>query len=84
MADGEHHKLLDGKVHVYRRPNSRFWQCSTYLGSRNHRQSTREENLAAAMDFARDWYMDVYTEHRVRSRGGEIVAAEEARLRRAR
>ncbi|MER8125000.1 hypothetical protein ABS198_22205, partial [Acinetobacter baumannii] len=36
------------------------------------------------MDFARDWYMDVYTEHRVRSRGGEIVAAEEARLRRAR
>ncbi|MFZ5685924.1 tyrosine-type recombinase/integrase [Phenylobacterium sp.] len=84
MADGEHHRLLDGKVHVYRRPNSRFWQCSTYLGSRNYRQSTREENLSAAMDFARDWYMDVYTEHRVRSRGGEIVAAEEARLRRAR
>lgn len=84
MANGEPHTLLDGKVHVYRRPNSRFWQCSTYLGSRNHRQSTREENLAAAMDFARDWYMDIYTEHRVRSRGGEIVAAEEARLRRAR
>jgi integrase len=84
MSEAEHHTLLDGKVHVYRRPNSRFWQCSTYLGSRNHRQSTREENLAAALDFARDWYMDVYTEHRVRSRGGEIVAAEEARLRRAR
>lgn len=84
MTEVEHHTLLDGKVHVYRRANSRFWQCSTYLGSCNHRQSTREENLAAAMDFARDWYLDVYTEHRVRSRGGEIVAAEEARLRRAR
>ena len=29
--------ILDGKVHVYQRENSRFWQCATYLGGRNHR-----------------------------------------------
>ncbi|MFC3068435.1 tyrosine-type recombinase/integrase [Phenylobacterium soli] len=84
MADGEPLTLMDGKLHVYRRENSRYWQCSTYLDGRNLRQSTRQENLALAAEFARDWYMDRYTEHRVRSRGGEIVAAEEARLRRAR
>ncbi len=84
MADGEHHTLVDGKVHVYRRETSRYWQCSTYLAGRNLRKSTGQENLVAAFDFARDWYMDHYTEHRVRSRGGEIVAAEKARLRRGR
>ena len=84
MADEEQHTLLDGKVHVYRRANSRYWQCSTYLGSRNHRQSTREENLAAAMDFARDCGPDAPCRRPCTSRGGEIVAAEEARLRQAR
>lgn len=84
MAEREHHTLMDGKVHVYRRENSRYWQCSTYLGGQNHRRSTGHENLVVALEFARDWYMDRYTEHRVRSRGGEIVGAEEARLRGAR
>jgi hypothetical protein len=28
----EHHTILGGKVHVYRRPNSSSWQCATYLG----------------------------------------------------
>ncbi|MFC3069408.1 tyrosine-type recombinase/integrase [Phenylobacterium soli] len=64
---------MDGRLHVYRRPNSRFWQCSTYLGGRNLRQSTRQDNLAVATEFARDWYLDVHAEHRVRRRGGEIV-----------
>ena len=40
------------------RAASRYWQCSTYLGSRNYRQTTKEESLAAAKDFARDWYME--------------------------
>jgi len=79
MATADHHTLLDGKVHVYRRENSRFWQCSTFLGGRNHRQSTGHENLALATEFARDWYMDRFAEHRVRSRGSEIVVVEESR-----
>jgi integrase len=66
----ESHLLMDGALHVYRRENSRFWQCSTYLGSHNHRQTTKEESLAAAKDFARDWYMERCVEDRQRRRGG--------------
>lgn len=29
----DHHTLLDGRVHVYKRKNSRFWQCAIYLGA---------------------------------------------------
>ncbi|GHH13262.1 hypothetical protein GCM10008023_13310 [Sphingomonas glacialis] len=66
----ETHVLMDGALHVYRRENSRYWQCSTYLGSLNHRQTTKEVNLAAAKDFARDWYMERCVEDRQRRRGG--------------
>ena len=66
----ESHLLMDGALHVYRRENSRYWQCSTYLGSYNHRQTTKEVSLAAAKDFARDWYMERCVEHRQRRRGG--------------
>lgn len=68
----ESHVLMDGALHVYRRENSRFWQCATYLGSRNHRQTTKEESLAAAKDFARDWYMERCVEDRQRRRGAAI------------
>src|SRR3546814_11919602 len=66
----ESHLLMDGALHVYRRENSRYWQCSTYLGSRNYRQTTKEVSLAAAKDFARDWYMERSVEDRQRRRGG--------------
>jgi len=36
----EHHTILGGKVHVYKRPNSSSWQCSSYLGRKNRRMST--------------------------------------------
>lgn len=64
----EKHTLLDGKLHVYKRKNSNHWQCSTYLGGRNHRATTKEENLALAMDIAREWYMQRYVEERQRQR----------------
>lgn len=69
----ESHLLMDGALHVYRRENSRYWQCSTYLGSRNHRQTTKEASLAAAKDFARDWYMERCVEDRQRRRGGVLL-----------
>ncbi|MBX9859387.1 MAG: site-specific integrase [Sphingomonas sp.] len=69
----ETHVLMDGALHVYRRENSRYWQCSTYLGSLNHRQTTKEVNLAAAKDFARDWYMERCVEDRQRRRGGALL-----------
>lgn len=65
----ESHTLMDGKVHVYRRENSGFWQCAVFLGGRNHRQTTRQKSLALAMDFAREWYMERYADERLRRRG---------------
>ncbi len=56
----ETHSLLDGKVHLYKRGTSRFWQCSTYLRGRNHRASTKEESLTFAKDYAQQWYMAMY------------------------
>lgn len=60
----ETHTLMDGRLHVYRREGSRFWQCSTYLAGRNYRQTTKEESLVLAMQFARDWYLEQYVEDR--------------------
>ncbi|WP_135079468.1 phage integrase SAM-like domain-containing protein [Terasakiella sp. SH-1] len=51
------HEIMGGKVHVYKRDNSKYWQCSTYLLGKNHRTSTKEESLAQAKDFAEDWYL---------------------------
>lgn len=58
------HTLMGGKLHVYRRENSRFWQCATYLGGRNQRVSTKEESLALAKEFAEDWYLELRGKHR--------------------
>lgn len=60
--------LLDGKLHVYKRPNSKFWQCSTYIGSKNRRQTTKETNLVVAQEFAREWYLLQYAMERQRRR----------------
>lgn len=60
----EHHTLMGGRLHVYRRENSRYWQCSTYLGGKNRRISTKEESLAHAKDIAEDWYLELKGKHR--------------------
>jgi integrase len=64
----EHHQLMGGKLHVYKRENSDKWQCSTYLAGRNWRQSTNTDSLALAKEFAEDWYLTL----RGKSRAGEI------------
>ena len=53
------HELFGGRVHVYKRDNSRFWQCSTYLDGRNHRMSTKEDSLIHAKEIAEDWYLEL-------------------------
>lgn len=55
----EHHELMGGKLHVYKRENSGHWQCSTYLKGKNWRVSTKEESLSHAKDFAEDWYLEL-------------------------
>jgi len=58
------HTIMGGKVHVYRRPNSGVWQCSTYLSGKNRRVSTREKQLGKAKDFAEGWYLELRGKHR--------------------
>jgi integrase len=67
-----HHSFLDGRVHVYKRENSRYWQCSAFIADKNHRTSTREDSLAKAKDFAEDWYLELRGMHK----RGEIVKNE--------
>jgi integrase len=58
--------IMDGRVHIYKRPGSRFWQCATFLNGRNWRESTKQETAALAREFAEDWYLDL----RGKSRAG--------------
>lgn len=53
-------KIMDGKVNLYRRDNSPYWQCSTFMKGRNYRSSTKEEHLIYAKDYAQQWYMSLY------------------------
>ena len=52
-----HHEMFDGRLHVYMRDDSRYWQCSAYLADRNWRTSTKTDSLAEAKDIAEDWYL---------------------------
>jgi integrase len=66
------HTLIDGKLHVYRRENSRFWQCSSYLAGRNHRNSTKTDSLERAKIIAEEWYFGL----RLKERAGELKAGK--------
>ena len=50
---------MGGKVYVYRRENSKFWQCSAHIKNHNHRKSTNEESLEHAKHVAEDWYLEL-------------------------
>lgn len=68
----EQYTILGGKVHVYQRPNSSCWQCSSYLAGRNRRTSTKEESLSKAKEFAEDWYLQL----RGKLRSGELKSGK--------
>ncbi|MGQ0524260.1 MAG: site-specific integrase [Betaproteobacteria bacterium] len=63
-----HHEFMDGKLHVYKRDSSPFWQCSAFFAGRNYRRSTKEESLAHARDIAEDWYLGL----KGKARAGEL------------
>jgi integrase len=50
------HLLLNGRLQLYRRKSSPYWQCATDLGDKNWRVTTREADFARAKDVAEDWY----------------------------
>lgn len=62
------HDVLGGKVHLFKRPRSSKWQCWTYIAGKKRRKSTDTENLAAAKDFAEDWYLELVG----KKRSGEL------------
>ncbi len=64
----EQYNILGGKVHVYKRPNSSHWQCSSYFAGKNRRTSTKEDSLSKAKEIAEDWYLQL----RGKLRNGEI------------
>jgi integrase len=64
----EQYTILCGKVHVYKRPNSSHWQCSSYFAGKNRRTSTKEDSLSKAKEIAEDWYLQL----RGKLRSGEI------------
>ena len=68
----EKHTILGGKVHVYMRPGSPVWQCSTFLEGKNRRVSTKEKSLAKAKDFAEDWFFGL----RQQKAEGTLVTGE--------
>ncbi len=66
------HEMFDGRLQVYRRGESRFWQCAARVGSQRFRNSTKEEDLARAKDIAEGWYLEL----RGKLRNGEIIKKE--------
>lgn len=68
----ESHSLVGGKVQIYRRPNSRFWQCSASVGGKQRRTSTKEESLSLAKQVAEDWYLEL----RGKDRAGILLSEQ--------
>jgi len=70
------HDLAGGKLHVYKRENTDFWQCSAYLAGRNHRATTKEIDLLRAKEKAEEWYLSLRLKHRAGElRGGKLFKA---------
>ncbi|MEW7009634.1 hypothetical protein [Lentilitoribacter sp. EG35] len=64
----EIHTILGGKVRLYQRPNSPYWQCSSFMNGKKRRATTKTESLGHAKDFAEDWYLTL----RDKGRYGEL------------
>lgn len=69
------HRLMGGKLRVYRRAGSPNWQCAARLDGRNYRTTTGEDSLAHAKDFAEDWYLGL----RGKSRAGVLETGKRFR-----
>jgi integrase len=53
------HEILGGKVHVYKRDETRQWHCSASINGRQLRTTTKQESLEQAKDFAEDWNLEL-------------------------
>lgn len=54
------HKILNGKVQLFRRTPEGAWHCAaSFGGSTQVRKSTKETSLALAKQVAEDWYLEM-------------------------
>lgn len=54
------HKILQGKVQLFRRQDDGPWHCSASFGKgQQKRKSTGETSLALAKEVAEDWYLEM-------------------------
>jgi integrase len=74
------YSLIGGKLNIYKRENSPYWQCSTYLAGRNHRNTTKEGELDRAKAKAEAWYFDLQVRHRAGEVGGKSFKAAAERF----
>jgi integrase len=51
--------LLGGKVQIYQRGTSRFWQARASVGSRQRQFSTKQESRETAAKAAEEWYLTI-------------------------
>lgn len=65
------HILMGGKLHLYKRPGSDFWQCSTYMNGKNRRVSTKEASVLRARELAEDWYLELCGKRRANQLDGK-------------
>jgi hypothetical protein len=55
----ETHQILNSKVQLYRRGDSRIWQCVASIGGKQRRVTTNRDSLTLATEFAEDWYLEL-------------------------
>ncbi len=49
-------EVLDGKLHIFRRPDTKFWWCGFHHKGNYVRASTKCADLNAATEAAKQWY----------------------------
>ena len=57
--------LLGGKVQLYQRGTSRFWQARSSVGGMQRQLSTKKESLEQARKVAEDWYLTLHAKDRI-------------------
>ncbi len=58
-SPSESHPILGGKVRVYKRANSSYWQCVAFIDGDRYRHSLKEDSLGRAKELAEDWYLEL-------------------------
>lgn len=53
----QRHEILGGKVQLYRRADDGNWHCSTSVGGKQRRATTKVDSLSLAKQVAEDWYL---------------------------